>query len=46
MPRKFDVVVSPVREVSLVGHADLAFWRDRLAVHGLHPTEAEGPRRK
>jgi hypothetical protein len=42
MGHKFDVVVSPVREVSLVGYADLNHWRGKLAVHGLHPTEADG----
>lgn len=29
--------VSPVREVSLLGTADLAYWTDRLAPYGLHP---------
>lgn len=42
MPRKFDVVVSPVREVSLVGGADLSYCRQRLAPHGLHATERDG----
>ncbi|RIK83878.1 MAG: hypothetical protein DCC68_02600 [Planctomycetota bacterium] len=42
MPRKFDVVVSPVREVSLVGRADLSYCRERLAPHALHATEIEG----
>lgn len=42
MPRKFDVVVSPVREVTLVGRADLGHWQRNLAVHGLHPTDANG----
>jgi hypothetical protein len=42
MARKFDVVVSPVREVTLVGRADLSYWRRNLAVHGLHPTDANG----
>lgn len=42
MPRKFDVVVSPVREVTLVGHADLSYWQRQLAINGLHPTDANG----
>jgi hypothetical protein len=42
MPRKFDVVVSPVREVTLVGRADLNYWQRHLSVHGLHPTDANG----
>ena len=31
-----------VREVSLHGTADLAFWKDRLRPVGLHPSESEG----
>jgi hypothetical protein len=31
-----------VREVSLVGSADLAFWQARLATEGLVPDEQEG----
>lgn len=42
MARKFHVVVSPVREVSLVGAANLCYWRDKLAMHDLHPSEADG----
>ncbi len=42
MPRKFDVVVSPVREVTLIGRADLGYWQHYLAVHDLHPTDASG----
>jgi hypothetical protein len=42
MPRRFDVVVSPVREVSLIGFADLAYWREKLTVHRLHPKEVDG----
>lgn len=42
MPRKFDVIVSPVREVSLLGRADLRYWQERLKVHRLHPTEVDG----
>lgn len=41
MARKFHVVVSPVREVSLVGTANLGYWRDKLARHNLHPSEAD-----
>ncbi len=39
---KYDVVVSPVREVSLRGSADLAFWRERLAKEGVFPAEVAG----
>jgi hypothetical protein len=31
-----------VREIALVGAADLAFWKDRLRPAGLHPTEFGG----
>jgi hypothetical protein len=31
-----------VREVSLLGTADLAFWKDRLRAEGLFPAEGDG----
>ena len=34
--------VSRVREVSLLGSADLAFWRERLKTEDLVPAEREG----
>ncbi|MFO0811281.1 MAG: hypothetical protein U0746_21845 [Gemmataceae bacterium] len=39
---KYDVEIANVREVSLVGTADLAYWADRLRPAGLHPTVADG----
>lgn len=41
MTRKFHVVVSPVREVSLVGAANLSYWRGKLAMHDLHPSQSD-----
>ena len=39
---KYEVGVSPVREVSLRGVADFSFWLERLAGEGLFPTEEGG----
>lgn len=39
---KYHVVVSPVREVSLLATADAAYWTQQLALRGLHPTIEEG----
>ena len=39
---KYVAELKHVREVALLGTADLAFWRDRLRPAGLHPTEDEG----
>ena len=38
----FAAVISPVREVTLHGSADLAPWRDVLRAEGLAPAESEG----
>jgi hypothetical protein len=42
MAEKYDVQISGVHEVSLVGTADLAPWQSRLASYDLSPTEKEG----
>ncbi len=42
MPPSFVAVISPVREVSLHGSADLARWRDYLRAEGLAPAEVDG----
>jgi hypothetical protein len=39
---KYVAELKHVREVALVGTADLAFWKDRLRPAGLHPTEIGG----
>lgn len=39
---KYIVNVPHVREVSLYGNADLAFWRERLAPEGLAPLDDHG----
>lgn len=39
---KYDVEIANVREVSLWGTADLAYWAERLRPAGLHPTVADG----
>jgi hypothetical protein len=39
---KYVVKVPHVREVSLYGNADLAFWRERLAPEGLAPRDENG----
>ncbi len=36
-PTSYDVVVTGVRELSLIGNADLTFWRDRLKSESLIP---------
>jgi hypothetical protein len=41
-PVKFVADVAHVREVSLHGTADLAFWKDRLARDNLAPVEQDG----
>jgi hypothetical protein len=41
-PIKWAAEVFHVREVSLLGTADLGFWRDRLLKEDLTPTEKEG----
>jgi hypothetical protein len=42
MAEKYDVQISGVREVSLVGTSDLLPWQSRLASYDLSPTEKEG----
>ena len=42
MPVKYHVEISPVREVTLVGTADLGFWKSRLQAEGLYPTNRDG----
>lgn len=42
---KFVAEISPVREVALLGAADLAFWNERLAAERLCPAEADGKAR-
>jgi hypothetical protein len=42
MTIKWAARLSNVREVSLLGTADLAFWRDRLRAEGLAPAERDG----
>ena len=37
--------VTRVREVSLLGSADLAFWRERLSAENLLPAERDGKAR-
>lgn len=41
-PRRYDVQVENVREVSLVGAADLAYWTDRLVPEALRPMVVDG----
>src|SRR5262249_42901621 len=41
-PVKYVAELAHVREVSLLGTADLAFWTDRLRNEGLVPTERDG----
>jgi len=38
----YDVEISGVREVSLIGTAELGFWRDRLSREGFHPVPIDG----
>ena len=42
---KFVAEISSVREVALLGTADLPFWNERLAAERLCPSEAEGKAR-
>src|SRR5690348_9916827 len=39
---KWAAQVAHVREVSLLGTADLAFWKDRLLKEDLQPAESDG----
>ena len=41
-PAKFVAVITHVREVSLLGTADLRFWQDRLRSEKLCPIECDG----
>lgn len=41
-PRKYEVQIAHVHEVSLVGEADLTYWKRRLATEGLRPTAVDG----
>lgn len=41
-PIRYHVEIGPVREVSLLGTADLAFWRARLGEEGLQPIDSAG----
>ena len=40
--QKYQVVVSPVRELSLVGAADINYWTSSLRPFGMHPTVCNG----
>jgi|CXWL01.1.fsa_nt_gi hypothetical protein len=42
MPVKYIAELKHVREVSLLGTADLAFWTDQLGKEGLSPTSSDG----
>ncbi len=42
MPPKYPVEISPVREVTLAGAADLSFWTDRLRTENLRPADHDG----
>jgi hypothetical protein len=42
MPPKYPVEISPVREVTLVGSADLSFWTDRLRAEKLRLADHDG----
>lgn len=39
---RYDVEISRVREVSLLGTAELGFWRNRLIPEGFYPVPVEG----
>ena len=41
-PVKYHVVVPHVREVTLLGRADLSYWTERLRAAGLHAARAGG----
>ena len=41
-PLHWAAVVAPVREVTLLGTSELAFWQDRLRPAGLTPAAVEG----
>jgi hypothetical protein len=41
-PLKWAAKVAPVKEVTLHGSADLAFWQDRLRPEGLEPAPRDG----
>jgi hypothetical protein len=41
-PVPYHVELTKVREVTLVGSADLAFWKDHLRPAGLHPARING----
>ena len=41
-PLKFVAEIAPVREVSLIGSAELRFWRDLLRRENLCPAELDG----
>lgn len=41
-PLKYQVEISPVREVSLLGTADLGFWQDKLDREGLVADSPDG----
>ena len=41
-PVKYVASLDHVREVSLLGSADLAFWRERLKPEGLEAEERDG----
>ncbi len=41
-PVKYVAEVSPVKEVTLHGTADLAYWREKLAAENLQPLAADG----
>ncbi len=41
-PEKYNVVVSGLKEVTLVGSADPTFWKERLKPEGLNPYVKDG----
>jgi hypothetical protein len=41
-PIRWAAQIDHVREISLLGTADLAYWRERLAAEGLSPAELDG----
>ncbi len=41
-PLPYIAVIKPVREISLMGWADLSYWREKLAAEELTPVEFDG----
>jgi len=42
IPVRYHVEIAPVREILLLGTADLAFWQPRLQAEGLQPVAEQG----